>query len=48
MMQQQSSLMAYVDGFRLLGYLSLACIPLVLLFRRQKRGDHAEHAVHGE
>ena len=48
MMQQQSSLMAYVDGFRLLGYLSLACIPLVLLFRRPKRGGHAEPAVHGE
>ena len=33
MMQQQASLMAYVDSFRLLGYLSLLCIPVVLLFQ---------------
>src|SRR4051794_39599471 len=46
MMRQQASLMAYVDAFRLLGYLSLACIPVVLLFRRPKRGAHAEPGVH--
>jgi len=46
MMQQQSSLMAYVDNFRLLGYLSLFCIPFVLLFRRPKRGAPAEPGVH--
>ncbi len=46
MMQQQASLMAYVDSFRLLGYLSLLCIPLVLLFRPPRRGDRAEPGVH--
>ncbi len=30
--QQQASLLSYADNFRLLGYLSLLCIPLVLLF----------------
>ena len=47
MMQQQAALMAYVDAFRVLGYLSLACIPVVLLFRRPKRGAHAEPGAHG-
>jgi MFS transporter, DHA2 family, multidrug resistance protein len=31
-MQRQASLLAYTDNFRLLGYLSLLCIPLALLF----------------
>jgi len=49
MMQLQSSLMAYVDCFRLLGYLSLLCILFMLLFRRPKRaGSPAEPAIHGE
>jgi DHA2 family multidrug resistance protein len=30
----QASLLAYADNFRLLGYLSLVCIPLVLLFHQ--------------
>jgi DHA2 family multidrug resistance protein len=33
-LQQQSSLLAYADNFRLLGYLALMCVPLVLLIRR--------------
>ena len=36
MLQQQASLMAYVDNFRLLGYLSFCCIPIILLFRGVK------------
>ncbi|MGA2673198.1 MAG: DHA2 family efflux MFS transporter permease subunit [Terracidiphilus sp.] len=32
--QQQAAVMAYTDNFRLLGYLSLLCIPLALLFQR--------------
>ena len=32
-MQQQASLMAYVDAFRLMGYLALLCVPIVLLFQ---------------
>jgi DHA2 family multidrug resistance protein len=48
MMQQQSSLMSYVDSFRVLGYLSLLCIPLVLFFRPPKRGAATEPTVHGE
>jgi DHA2 family multidrug resistance protein len=34
---QQSAVLAYADNFRLLAYLSLACIPLVLLFQRVKK-----------
>jgi len=33
MVQQQTSLLAYVDNFRLLGYLALLCIPLAICFR---------------
>jgi len=46
LLQQQASLMAYVDSFRLLGYLSLLCIPFVLFFRPPKRGAGAEPGVH--
>jgi len=45
MVQQQAALLAYVDNFRLLGFLSLVCIPLALMFhkvRKQPRGrSHA-------
>jgi DHA2 family multidrug resistance protein len=33
-LQQQSAVLAYADNFRLMGYLSIACIPLVLMFGR--------------
>ncbi len=46
MMQQQASLMAYVDCFRLLGYLSLLCIPVVLFFRQPRKGGAAEPGMH--
>jgi DHA2 family multidrug resistance protein len=34
--QQQASLLAYADNFRLMGFLALLCIPLVVLFQRKK------------
>ena len=34
----QSSLWAFVENFRLFGFLCLLCLPLVLLFKRVKRG----------
>jgi len=34
---QQSSLLAYADNFRILGYLALACIPLMLLPKKPER-----------
>ncbi len=40
LIQQQSSFSAYVDNFRLLGFLALACVPLVLLFRIPKERTH--------
>ena len=39
LLQQQASLLAYIDNFRLLGYLSLLCIPIVLLFQRIPRNQ---------
>ncbi len=35
----QSSLWAFVENFRLFGFLCLVCIPLVLLFKRVQRGQ---------
>jgi DHA2 family multidrug resistance protein len=35
--QKQASLLAYADNFRLLGFLSLLCIPLALLFQPVKK-----------
>jgi hypothetical protein len=32
--QQQASLLAYVDNFRLLGYLALLCMPIAFFFHR--------------
>jgi DHA2 family multidrug resistance protein len=36
--QQQASLLAYADNFRLLAYLSLACLPLLVLLVRLRHG----------
>jgi MFS transporter, DHA2 family, multidrug resistance protein len=36
---QQSSLWAFVENFRLFGVLCLVCLPLVLLFKRVRRGQ---------
>ena len=35
--QQQASLLAYADNFRLLGYLALLCIPLAMFFHRVRK-----------
>jgi len=37
LLQRQASLMAYVDNFHLLSYLSFLCIPVVLVFRGVKK-----------
>ena len=36
-LQQQASLLAYADNFRLLGYLALLCIPLAIFFHRVRK-----------
>jgi DHA2 family multidrug resistance protein len=46
--QQQASVLAYADNFRLLGYLSLLCIPLVLFFQRLRQGAQGRHEAGGE
>jgi DHA2 family multidrug resistance protein len=43
-LQQQAAVLAYADNFRLLGYLSLGCIPLVLLLKNP-RHDLTSHAA---
>ncbi len=35
-LQQQSAVLAYADNFRLMGYLSIACIPLALMLARPR------------
>ena len=41
-LQQQAAVLAYADNFRLLGYLSLACIPLAFLLKRPRHEAAAE------
>jgi DHA2 family multidrug resistance protein len=46
MILQQSSMIAYVDDFRLMLYLTIAVLPLLLLLRSPRRpGASFEHAV---
>lgn len=44
--QQQASLLAFMDNFRYLTLMSLFCIPMVFLFRAVKIGDVPDTAVH--
>jgi DHA2 family multidrug resistance protein len=46
--QQQAAVLAYADIFRLLGYLSLLCIPLVLLLHRLRHSSHRPAQAGGE
>jgi DHA2 family multidrug resistance protein len=40
-LQQQANLFAYVDTFRLLGFLCLLCVPIVFLLKKPKAGGGA-------
>jgi DHA2 family multidrug resistance protein len=47
LLQQQASLLAYADAFRLIGYMGLACLPLVIAMarahqQRLRRGEGQE------
>jgi len=46
-MQQQATVLAYADNFRLLGYLALVCIPLALFLVPPQRGAQ-RHVEMGE
>jgi DHA2 family multidrug resistance protein len=48
LVQHQASLFAYVDNFRLLGYLALLCVPLAFLFRGVGRVARAQHNAMNE
>jgi DHA2 family multidrug resistance protein len=37
MLGQQASLLAYVDNFRILGFLAFVCVPLAFLFKTAKK-----------
>jgi DHA2 family multidrug resistance protein len=43
---RQANLLAFVDNFRLLTYVCLACIPLVFLLRRVRGGGGGSSAMH--
>jgi DHA2 family multidrug resistance protein len=47
-MQQQASVLAYADNFRLLGYLAFACIPLALLLKMPQLGAKSSTTHVGE
>jgi DHA2 family multidrug resistance protein len=47
-MQRQSSLLAYIDNFRWLGYLALLCVPLVLLFHGASKRSQDTLRVNSE
>jgi len=44
LLQQQATLMAFVDSFRLIGFLALCSVPLALLFSRVSRARPAAAA----
>jgi DHA2 family multidrug resistance protein len=46
--QQQAALLSYADNFRLMGYLSLLCIPLVLLFAKLRHRPEGRTEIAGE
>jgi DHA2 family multidrug resistance protein len=46
MIQRQASMVAFVNIFRLLGFLFLVLIPLVLIMRRPKGSSSAAAAAH--
>ncbi len=46
--QQQAALLAYADNFRLLGYLSLICIPVIVLLRRLRHRPEDRIEISGE
>jgi DHA2 family multidrug resistance protein len=46
--QQQASLLAYADNFRMMGYLSLLCIPLLALLVRLRHRSEAPTEIVGE
>ena len=46
--QQQAAVLAYADIFRLLGYLSLLCIPLALLLHTLKHSSRRSAAGRDE
>jgi DHA2 family multidrug resistance protein len=45
MVVKQAMVLSYIDNFRLLAFLSFACIPAVFLFKRvkAKKGAVAMH-----
>ena len=45
MVRQQAALLAYADIFRLLAFLSLLCIPLVLLFQRVRKQSRSPNMI---
>jgi DHA2 family multidrug resistance protein len=46
--QQQASLLAYADNFRLLGYVSLLCVPLAMFLHRVRKLPQDAHDVVAE
>jgi DHA2 family multidrug resistance protein len=46
--QQQASLLAYADNFRIMTFLMLLCLPLLVLFHRPSHHDEKHTEIHAE
>jgi hypothetical protein len=46
--QQQAALLSYADNFRMLGFLSLLCMPLAIFFHRVRKHSTDHPDVVGE
>jgi hypothetical protein len=46
--QQQATVLSYADNFRFMTFLMLLCVPLVLFFRRPRKGQRSAPEVSAE
>ena len=45
MITQQAQIIAYIDDFKLLMIVTLAVIPLIMVFKKPPSGTSADHTV---
>jgi hypothetical protein len=46
--QQQAALLSYADNFRMLGFLSLLCMPLAIFLHRVRKHSNDHQDAIGE
>jgi len=45
MVTQQAQIIAYIDDFKLLMIVTLAAIPLIIVFKKPPSGTNADHTM---